>query len=197
MKQLLKKMLVKVSSLVNNLELEKLNITKQKFGWTRIWLIFIISLIICFFEFTPEVHEARMKIPPEVFEGKKTWSCPSILENRPWYSTFNYWLWLSIIATPLFLSFATVSMPRWQKTIILLLSIAISSLIMSLGINLAWVITNDPFYAIDPSLTGGVECVSSGSGRGVGMVLSWIPIGIYTVFWLLIRWVFLKIKEYK
>lgn len=189
---LLKKTARKASSLISDLQLRQLNPALQTYWKTRLLIIFLLLIAVSCFEVIPAIKQARYAIPSEVFEIGGIYDCKYISDSRLWYSRLNYWLWTSIIITPLLISFIKSTMAKWQKITIILMSIGLCHTFLILAEALLWDIDNGPFWEPDSyyALTGGVNCYSPNDTGPIAavIVLGWIPSSLYTGFWLFIRW---------
>lgn len=155
--------------------------------------IFIIGLLlaaIAVFEFYPAVKYWRVAVPEDVYVGKSC-DCNCILESRPWYSRFNYWFWLWVIATPVIVFSVRPAAPKWQHTLRTLVAIAFCYGVMNLALHLMWDIRNSPFVvSSDPNFpdqkTWDIpKCANIADGASLVFTLlfGWIYATIYTGWW--------------
>lgn len=150
--------------------------------------LFIIGLLliaVAVFEFSPAVKEARHVVPENIYIGKAC-SCHCIAASRPWYSTFNYWHWLWIAIVPLLILPIKPDAAKFQKIVIVAVSIELCYLFMNLSIHLFWDIRNGPFLvSSDPSSpwqkTWDMKCADIGDGASLAFtfLFGWIPASLY------------------
>lgn len=155
--------------------------------------IFIIGLLLIaigVFEFHPAVEFSRAVVPEEVYVGKDC-DCGCIMGSRPWYSRFNYWFWLWVIAMPVIVFSVKPTTPRWQRAMRTVVAIGFCYGIMNLALHLMWDIRNGPFWVVgaypwqkswdDP----GTKCANIADGASLVFTLlfGWIYASIYTGWW--------------
>ncbi len=195
MKHLLKKIKIKVNFQVSNLRLGEINIATQPFWKIRLLAIFLLLAIAGLFKFIPIVEQARYTIPPEIFTSvSEKYNCQYILDSRPWYSTFNYGLWMWIIIVPLLISFIKITMPKWQKIMLTLFTIGVCHLLFIFNVILAWNITNDVFMigqgAFDVDFINDCVNTNDGSALAGAVFLGWIYTSFYVGLCFFVRWIF-------
>lgn len=156
--------------------------------------IFIIGLLLIaigVFEFHPAVEFARAVVPEEVYVGKDC-DCGCIMGRRPWYSRFNYWFWLWVIATPVIVFSVKPTTPRWQRAMRTVVAIGFCYGIMNLALHLMWDIRNDPFIVnahpdfLNMNLkTWDMKCANIADGASLVFTLlfGWIYASVYTGWW--------------
>lgn len=166
--------------------------------------IFIIGLLLIavgIFEFHPAVEYSRAVVPEEVYVGKDC-DCGCIMSSRPWYSRFNYWFWLWIVATPVIVFSVKPTTPRWQRSVRTVVAIGFCYGIMNLALRFMWDIKNGPFgvnndYPWQKSWDdSGVKCANIADGASLVFTLffGWIYAMIYTGWWEVIWYKYYKRK---
>lgn len=155
--------------------------------------LFILGLLLIavgIFEFYPAVKYWRVVVPEDVYIGKSC-DCDCIMESRPWYSRFNYWFWLWVIATPVIVFSVKPATPRWQRTIRTFVAIGFCYGVMNLALHLMWDIRNGSFsvYSDYPWQKSwddpGTKCANIADGASLVFTafLGWIYAAIYTGWW--------------
>ncbi len=155
-------------------------------------LLFIglLLLIAGVFEVMPAVREGRMRLPEGVSLGENC-DCVCLMKSRPWYSTFNYWLWFWLVSIPVFVFSLKTSPqhPRWKRTCFFALACAgaifVGYVAFNLAVHLMWDIRNDPFSE-RPLLA----CANIGDGASIAVALlfGWVHASLYLGFWMFIRY---------
>jgi hypothetical protein len=170
----------------------------QTYQVKKILLFAVFALIaacaISVFSFYPVIEQGRYIVPEHIYVGQKC-DCDCILNNRPWYSQFNYWFWLWIIATPIIVFSVTPQSSRGLRAVRTLLAIIVCYSVMNLALHLMWNIRNGPFvvrsnYPWQASWDNpGVQCIGTGIGANLVFTIffGWIFAVIYTG-WCDIAW---------
>ena len=156
--------------------------------------IFLMLIGVTALEFVPIIEHARIAVPEEIYVGKDC-GCDCILQSRPWYSRFNYWFWLWVLATPVFVFSVKPNAPKWQRAVRSLIAIAFCYGVMNLALHLMWDIRNGPFIVNDdPNFPDqktwdipGCTNIADGASLVFALFLGWIPASLYVGIWLLIR----------
>lgn len=153
-------------------------------------IIGLMLIAVAVFELHPAVKYWRMVVHENVYVGK-TCNCDCIAESRPWYSRFNYWFWLWIIATPLIVFSVKPATPRWQRALRTVIAIGFCYVAMNFALNLMWDIGNGPFVvSSDPNFpwqkTWDIpDCANVADGASIVFMVffGWIYAVIYTGLW--------------
>jgi hypothetical protein len=153
----------------------------------------LLLIAIPFFEFLPIVEKARSTLPEEIYSGKSTCGCQCILDSRPWYGRFNYWLWLSVFLSPA-LIFNLGQKIHWgRKLLIGFLAMETTHLGIVLAVYLFMSIQSAPFIGADLAISDKVNYCPTVDGFPLAMILlGWIPAFLYVGYWWLLRWLMLK-----
>jgi hypothetical protein len=153
-------------------------------------LIFLILLGAVTFELLPGIERARIVVPEEIYVDKDC-GCDCVLQSRPWYSRFNYWLWISVLAVPIFVFSVKPSAPKWQRAVRSLIAIAFCYGAINMAVHLMWDIRNGPFWVVDgyPWQKSwddlGTKCANFGDGASIvfALMFGWLYATIYTGWW--------------
>ena len=140
----------------------------------------------------PAVEHDRFFVPEEVYVGKDC-GCDCISQSLPWYSTFNYWSWIWVLAVPIFVFSVRPNAATWKKIAATLIAIAFCYAVLNLARHLFWDIRNGPFWS-HAHIPGqkpaglGLGCTDVTGGPSVTFThrFGWIKATIYTGWWQMI-----------
>lgn len=154
-------------------------------------LIIVFLLAAAVFEFHPAVRYERLFIAETVY-AEAPCDCRCILDSRPWYSRFNYWFWLWIVAVPLLVFSPDPSASLWQRAARTCLTVILCYALMNLAIRLAWDIRNGPFTVVSsnphfpPQKSwdfAACAYIADGASLMFTFYLGWLYAIIYTGWW--------------
>lgn len=153
-------------------------------------LIFLMLFSVAAFELLPIIERTRIVVPEEIYVGKDC-GCDCILQSRPWYSTFNYWFWLWVLAVPILVFSVRPDAPKWHRAARSLVAIIFCYGAINMAVHLMWDIRNGPFgvnndYPWQKSWDDpGVKCANIADGASLVFTLyfGWVYGVIYIGWW--------------
>lgn len=161
-------------------------------------ILILMSAIVGLFELLPAVDHARASF--SVSSGN-TYNCNDVLRSRPWYGQINSWLWFWLISTPVIVFSVLPSAPAWQRAGRLLFLIALSHVVINLGMYLAMEIKNAPFRDIGMSNLNEMDSfkfscidIADGAKYSFALYFAWTYAVVYAGLWEMMWGVYHKRK---
>ncbi|MCD8566601.1 MAG: hypothetical protein LRY36_01540 [Alphaproteobacteria bacterium] len=109
-----------------------------------LWIFLVLVGGAIAFELHPAVQQGRSLIPDQVYTNPEC-GCLCLIESRPWYSTFNYWFWLWVVAVPVLAFGINKDWSLRRKLLVAGLITLFCYGALNLSVGLMWDIRNAPF----------------------------------------------------
>lgn len=165
-----------------------------------LWIFLVLVGGAIAFELHPAVQQGRSLIPDQVYTNPEC-GCLCLIESRPWYSTFNYWFWLWVVAVPVLAFGINKDWSLRRKLLVAGLITLFCYGALNLSVGLMWDIRNAPFIVssepdIEWQKAWDMKCatIADGASTIFSLLLGWIPAALYTGLWLGIAHTYRRFK---